>query len=260
MTSQPQPAIPGSGALAQAGIATKDPLKVAVVIPTYNEAQNLPVVVEQLAAQGIDGLGFIIVDDGSPDGTGDIARRIGERFSGVFEVLQRSGKQGLGKAYVDGFARALELGADQVVQMDADLSHPPFEVPRMLSKLAEADVVIGSRYVTGGAVDPGWSWLRKQISFWGGFGIRLVLGLKVKDATSGFKAFRASALKAVGIHRLKLTGFGFQPEVTYRCQQAGLRIVEHPFVFMDRTVGKSKMSTGIMIEAFFKLVRLRLRG
>lgn len=236
------------------------PFRVAVVIPTYNEAENLPVVVERLEKLGIDGLGFVIVDDGSPDGTGDIAEKLAAEFHGTFEVIHRPGKGGLGPAYVRGFSRAMELGAETIVQMDADLSHPTMEIPDMLAKLQDADVVVGSRYVEGGGVDPGWSFLRRQISFWGGVGIKLVLGLKVKDTTSGFKVFRRSALEAVRIERLKLSGFGFQPEVAYRCQQAGLRVVEHPFVFLDRTAGKSKMSLGIMLEAFYRLLLLRIKG
>ncbi len=234
------------------------PLKVAVVIPTYNEAENLPVVVTELMGLGIEGLGFVIVDDGSPDGTGDIADSLAAEYEGVFDVIHRERKQGLGKSYVAGFARALELGAENIVQMDADLSHPPVEVPQMLALLEDADIVVGSRYAPGGAVDPNWSFLRRQISYWGGVGIRLVMGLKVRDATSGFKAFRRDALKKVGIDRLTLSGYGFQSEVTYRAQKAGLRIAEHPFTFLDRTAGKSKMTFGIAAEAIYRLILIRL--
>jgi dolichol-phosphate mannosyltransferase len=233
--------------------------RVAIVIPTYNERENLPVLITELRALGMEGLGFVIVDDGSPDGTGELAEQLASEYEGVFEVIHRERKQGLGRSYVAGFTRALELGAEQIVQMDADLSHPPAEVPEMLAMLEEADITIGSRYAQGGGVDPSWSFARRQISFWGGFGIRLVLGLKVKDATSGFKAFRRSALEKIGLDGLKLSGYGFQPEVTYRAQKAGLRLVEHPFVFMDRTAGKSKMSLGIALEAFYRLFLIRLR-
>ena len=235
-------------------------LKVAVVIPTYNERENLPVLITELRALGIEDLGFVIVDDGSPDGTGQLADELAADYAGVFEVIHRERKQGLGRSYIAGFTRALELGAEQIVQMDADLSHSPAEVPEMLAMLSDADVVTGSRYAQGGGVDPSWSFARRQISFWGGFGIRLVLGLKVKDATSGFKAFRRSALEAIRLDGLKLSGYGFQPEVTYRAQKAGLRVAEHPFVFMDRTAGKSKMSAGIALEALYRLLLIRLRG
>ncbi len=211
-------------------------------------------------ALGIEGLGFVVVDDGSPDGTGEIADGLAGEYDGVFDVVHRESKQGLGKSYVAGFTRALELGAEAVVQMDADLSHPPAEVPTMLAMLEDADIVVGSRYTKGGGVDPNWSFMRRQISYWGGVGIRLVLGLKIKDSTSGFKAFRRSALETIGVGRLKLAGFGFQPEVTYRAQKAGLRIAEHPFVFLDRAIGKSKMSAGIAAEAIYRLILIRLRG
>ena len=234
-------------------------LKVAVVGPTYNESQTLPQLIEKVVAQGIDGLGFIVVDDGSPDGTGAIADGLADEFTGVFIVLHREGKQGLGTAYMAGFQTALDAGAQNIVEMDADLSHPPEVLPGLIAELDEADVAVASRYTPGGGVDPGWSWARKQISYWGNVGIRLILGLEVKDATAGFKAFRRTTLERIGLDRLRLSGFGFQAEVAYRCEQTGLKVVEHPYVFMERTAGKSKMSFGIVVEAFFRLSWLRIR-
>ena len=234
-------------------------LKVAVVVPTYNESETLPQLIEKVVAQGIEGLGFIVVDDGSPDGTGAIADGLADEFAGVFIVLHREGKQGLGTAYMAGFQTALDAGAQNIVEMDADLSHPPEVLPGLIAELDEADVAVASRYTVGGGVDPGWSWARKQISYWGNVGIRLILGLEVKDATAGFKAFRRTALERIGLDRLRLSGFGFQAEVAYRCEQTGLKIVEHPYVFMERTAGKSKMSFGIVVEAFFRLSWLRIR-
>ncbi len=234
-------------------------LKVAVVVPTYNESETLPQLIEKVVAQGIDGLGFIVVDDGSPDGTGAIADGLADEFTGVFIVLHREGKQGLGTAYMTGFQTALDAGAQNIVEMDADLSHPPEVLPGLIAELDEADVAVASRYTPGGGVDPGWSWARKQISYWGNVGIRLILGLEVKDATAGFKAFRRTALERIGLDRLRLSGFGFQAEVAYRCEQTGLKVVEHPYVFMERTAGKSKMSFGIVVEAFFRLSWLRIR-
>ena len=234
-------------------------LKVAVVVPTYNESETLPQLIEKVVAQGIDGLGFIVVDDGSPDGTGAIADGLADEFTGVFIVLHREGKQGLGTAYMAGFQTALDAGAQNIVEMDADLSHPPEVLPGLIAELDEADVAVASRYTVGGGVDPGWSWARKQISYWGNVGIRLILGLEVKDATAGFKAFRRTALERIGLDRLRLSGFGFQAEVAYRCEQTGLKVVEHPYVFMERTAGKSKMSFGIVVEAFFRLSWLRIR-
>ena len=234
-------------------------LKVAVVVPTYNESETLPQLIEKVVAQGIDGLGFIVVDDGSPDGTGAIADGLADEFTGVFIVLHREGKQGLGTAYMAGFQTALDAGAQNIVEMDADLSHPPEVLPGLIAELDEADVAVASRYTPGGGVDPGWSWARKQISYWGNVGIRLILGLEVKDATAGFKAFRRTALERIGLDRLRLSGFGFQAEVAYRCEQTGLKVVERPYVFMERTAGKSKMSFGIVVEAFFRLSWLRIR-
>ncbi|MCZ6539240.1 MAG: polyprenol monophosphomannose synthase [Chloroflexi bacterium] len=231
-----------------------------MVVPTYNEAETLPLLVERVAAQNIEGLGFVVVDDGSPDGTGDIADRLADEFPGVFLVLHREGKQGLGTAYMAGFQMALDAGAERIVEMDADLSHSPDVLPGLIARLDTADVAVASRYVEGGGVDPGWSWGRRQVSHWGNLGIRLILGLKVKDTTAGFKGFRRTALETIGIDRLRLAGFGFQAEVAYRCQKAGLNVVEHPYVFMDRARGKSKMSFAIIVEAFVQLSWLRIRG
>ncbi len=240
--------------------STNTDLKVAVVVPTYNEAETLPLLIAKVIDQKIDGLGFVVVDDGSPDGTGDIADRLASEYPGVFLVVHRAGKQGLGTAYMAGFRVALDAGAERIVEMDADLSHPPEVLKGLIGELDDADVVVASRYTAGGGVDPSWSWGRRQISYWGNVGIRLILGLKVKDATAGFKGFRRKTLETIGIDRLKLTGFGFQAEVAYRCQKAGMRIVEHPYVFMERTAGTSKMSFGIIVEAFFHLSWLRIRG
>jgi len=240
--------------------SSQSSIKVAIVVPTYNEAETLPVLIEKVLEQNIDGIGFVVVDDGSPDGTGEIADRLADEFDGVFIVLHREGKQGLGTAYMAGFQIALDYGADQIVEMDADLSHPPEVLRGLIGELYGADVVVASRYVSGGGVDPEWSWGRRQISYWGNVGIRTILGLKVKDATAGFKGFRRKTLESIGIDRLTLTGFGFQAEVAYRCQQADMNVVEHPYIFMERTSGKSKMSLGIVVEAFFALSWLRIRG
>ena len=240
--------------------SSQSSIKVAIVVPTYNEAETLPVLIEKVLEQNIDGIGFVVVDDGSPDGTGEIADRLADEFDGVFIVLHREGKQGLGTAYMAGFQIALDYGADQIVEMDADLSHPPEVLRGLIGGLYGADVVVASRYVSGGGVDPEWSWGRRQISYWGNVGIRTILGLKVKDATAGFKGFRRKTLESIGIDRLTLTGFGFQAEVAYRCQQADMNVVELPYIFMERTAGKSKMSFGIIVEAFFALLWLRIRG
>ena len=232
---------------------------VDVVVPTYNEAENLRELAERLFALDLADARLIVVDDSSPDGTAQVARGLADRFSGRVKLIERKGKQGLGTAYMVGFARALEDGADYVVQMDADLSHAPEQVPALLKALKEADVAVGSRYVPGGGVDRGWNLSRRLLSYLANFSIRAVVGLKVKDVTSGFKAFRASALTRLDPTEFRCRGFGFQPEVAHACQRLGLNVVEHPIVFIDRAEGESKMSLGIALEAFWRLLPLRLR-
>ena len=235
-----------------------DDVDVAIVIPTYNEADNLPTIAGQLFNMKVPNLGIIVVDDASPDGTGAIADSLVDAHAGRFIVVHRAGKQGLGTAYVNGFQVALDTGVSKIVQMDCDLSHPTKEVSAMLDALDDADVVAGSRYCSGGDVDPDWSKSRVLLSKWANCGIRMILGLRVRDATSGFKAYRRSALEAIELRRLRLSGFGFQAEVAYRVQQSNLATIEHPYIFMERTAGKSKMSLGIAMEALWRLTLLRL--
>ena len=240
-------------------LARSGHMRVAVVVPTYNEADNLPILVRRLSALDIDGLGFVIVDDDSPDGTGDVADRLAAEFEGAFRVIHRQAKDGLGRAYVAGFKVALDENPDAIVEMDADLSHPPSEVPAMLAKLGHTDVVVGSRYVRGGQVDSNWNIARRLLSRAGGSGIRRILRLNVMDTTSGFKAFTADALRRIDPDSLQFAGFGFQAEVAYRCQIEGLRIVEHPYRFSQRSTGSSKMSATIVAEAILRLTLLRFR-
>ena len=234
--------------------------KVAVVVPTYNEAENLPLLAERLIALDIPDLTLIVVDDGSPDGTGDVARRLAVKYDGRVELLQRHRKEGLGPAYIAGFAHALEAGADYIVQMDADLSHQPEYIPEFIAALQDADVVVGSRYVSGGGVDEHWGIMRRLISSGGNWGIRIVTGVKVKDATGGFKAFRQSVLRSIDFSQIRCVGFGFQAEINHACERMGCVVIEHPIIFIDRTKGKSKMSLGIMIEAMWKLLPLRWKS
>lgn len=233
--------------------------KIIVVIPTFNEAENLPVLYEQICDLNIPGLGFIIVDDDSPDGTGRIADELADRHSEFFRVIHRPEKNGLGRAYVAGFKAAIDEGADIVVEMDADLSHPPEEIPRMLEALEDHDVVIGCRYMAGGGVDPSWSLGRRLLSSLGNAGIRLLVGIAVTDPTSGFKVFRRSALEEVDLDSLRSNGFAFQAEMTLACERAGLRIAQHPYRFRMRAAGESKMSAGIVYEAIVRLLPLRFR-
>ena len=234
--------------------------KVAVVVPTYNEAESLPVLAERLFALDIPQVTLIVVDDGSPNGTGEVAKQLAVQYDGRVELVQRHRKEGLGPAYIAGFSQALDGGADIIVQMDADLSHQPEYIPQFIDDLGESDVVIGSRYVNGGGVDEHWGILRRLISSGGNWGIRTVTGVKVKDATGGFKAFRQSVLRSIDFSQIRCAGFGFQAEINHACERMGCVVTEHPIVFIDRTMGKSKMSLGIMIEAMWKLLPLRWKS
>lgn len=233
--------------------------KLTVVLPTYNEAANLPNMVAALFGLGIDGLSIIVVDDNSPDGTGKIADELAAQYPGRVSVIHRPGKMGLGSAYVAGFTRALAEGADYVVEMDADFSHPPKTLHTFLDLMAEYDVVVGSRYVAGGKVDDRWSLWRRFLSWGGNLYARAITGLKVRDATAGFKCFRASALRGIDLTRVRSDGYAFQVEMAYICQRKGYRVCEVPIVFLDRTLGKSKMSSRIIREAAWRVWQIKLR-
>ena len=229
-----------------------------IVLPTYNEASNLEgVVAAILAALAAEDVRILVVDDNSPDGTGAVANRLAAEHEAV-EVLHRPVKAGLGEAYVAGFARALEQGATYVFEMDADFSHDPADLPRLLAHArAGADVVIGSRYVAGGGVD-NWHWLRRAVSRGGCGYARRVLGVPVRDLTGGFKCFRADALRGIDYATVRSHGYAFQVELTYRALNRGLRVVEIPIVFRERREGQSKMSGRIALEAVWLVPRLRL--
>ena len=224
-----------------------------VILPTYDEAENLaPIVSAVLAA--VPGVRILVVDDASPDGTGEIA----EALEGV-DVLHRPRKSGLGRAYVAGFAHALAAGATTVVEMDADLSHDPADLPRLLAPLSEgADLVLGSRYVKGGGVR-NWGLFRRALSRGGSLYARAILGVPVHDLTGGFKCFRRRTLEGIDFANTHADGYGFQIELTYRAHKAGLRVVEIPIVFRDREQGTSKMTARIALEAIWKVPALRMR-
>jgi dolichol-phosphate mannosyltransferase len=229
--------------------------RVLVVVPTYNERENLGVLLEALWLQCPDA-NVLVVDDASPDGTGDLADAIAVAEPRL-QVLHRAAKTGLGTAYVEGFKIALAQGFELVVEMDADLSHRPEDLPHLLEAAATADLVIGSRNIRGGAV-VGWSAIRRMISRGGSLYTRLILSLPVHDCTSGFKCFRREALMALDLSAVRANGYGFQVEVNYLCHLAGLRIVEVPIIFPDRMRGHSKMSSKIVLEAMFVVLGLRL--
>lgn len=235
------------------------PLNVFIVVPTFNEAGNLPALVGELLALPLPGLRLLVVDDASPDGTGRRADELAAASAGRLAVLHRTGPRGLGLAYVDGFRWALEHGADAVVQMDADFSHSPADVPRLVEQLAECDVAVGSRYVAGGRIDDQWSFDRLALSRSANAFSRIILGLKTRDATAGFKAWRRSALEAVDLGRIRSNGYLFQEEMTYVSERLGLRIREIPIYFADRHSGRSKMTTRTKLEAALGLLRLRRR-
>jgi dolichol-phosphate mannosyltransferase len=226
-----------------------------VVVPTYNEAENLEALVTAVRA-ALDG-SILIVDDNSPDGTGRVADALAAAHRGV-HVLHRPRKAGLAAAYVAGFRVALAAGADYIFEMDADFSHNPADLPRLLAAAkAGADVVVGSRYMPGGGVE-NWSVDRQILSRAGGLYARAVLGSTVRDLTGGFKCFRADALRVIGLADLVSGGYSFQVEATFRAERAGLRVEEVPIVFRERRAGKSKMSATIAAEALWRVVEMRL--
>jgi dolichol-phosphate mannosyltransferase len=224
-------------------------MSACVVLPTYEEAANLPSLIEAVRAVLDCTIG--IVDDGSPDGTGEIADALADW------VIHRERKQGLASAYLAGFRRALAGEADYVLEMDADFSHDPADLPRLLAAAQEgADVVLGSRYVEGGGVE-GMPFARRLLSRGGSAYARAVLGIPLRDLTGGFKCFRADALRAIDLDAIAATGFAFQVEVTYRAVRAGLRVEEVPIVFRERRAGRSKLSAGIAAEAVWRIPALR---
>lgn len=236
---------------------------VTVVLPTYNEAANLPVIVDELFSLPLTGLKIVVADDNSPDGTGKVADELAKRYGeDRLRVLHRPGKQGLGRAYVDGMCRALEGGADFVVQMDSDLSHSPEYLPQMLGTLlaSNADVVIGSRYVSGASLAKEWSWRRKALSGFANTYVRVLLRLGIRDVTAGFKLWRASALKAIDVASVRSNGYSFQVEMNYRTIQRGLKVVELPIHFTDRREGESKMSLKVQLESALMPISLRRRA
>ena len=231
-----------------------------VILPTYNERENLEPLVRAVlpglqAAAGDHRV--LIVDDSSPDGTGAIADRLAAELEPV-EVLHRPGKQGLRRAYLAGFERALDGGAELVLEMDSDFSHDPADVPRLIAAAGDADVVLGSRYVPGGGVTD-WGLIRRVLSRGGSWYARSVLRVPVRDLTGGFKCFRREVLERLPLEHVHADGYGFQIELTYRSLQAGFRVVEVPIVFRERQAGRSKMNARIALEVVWKVPMLRRR-
>lgn len=224
-----------------------------VVLPTYNESLNIVAMLEALR-KSVPEASILVVDDGSPDGTADMAQKTAERL-GSISVMRRSGKGGLGSAYRAGFAWGIEEGFEALVEIDADFSHDPASLPSLLAAAESgADVVIGSRYTDGGQI-PAWKWHRRMLSRGGNIYASLTLGLGVRDATAGFRVYRATALAKMDYSSVHADGYGFQIEMTYRARRAGLFIREVPISFVDRTLGDSKMSGNIVLEALWLCTR-----
>lgn len=228
-----------------------------IIIPTYNEAENLEPLISAVLALD-SGFEILVVDDNSPDGTGEIADRLDLESSDV-HVLHRPGKMGLGTAYVEGFKWAIERGYNYVLEMDCDFSHDPSYLPTFLSKIPSADLVIGSRYVRGGDT-PNWGILRRLISWGGNAFARLMLGLEAHDCTGGFRCYRREMLQQVPWDEIRLQGYGFQIGAVYYVERLGGKVVEFPIIFEDRRVGQSKMSFKIVVEAFAYVTRMALSG
>ena len=234
-----------------------------IILPTYDEAENLEAIVAAILpvmrqATGRDRFRVLVVDDNSPDGTGRIADRLAEAEAEL-EVLHRPLREGLGPAYLAGFARALAGGASHVIEMDADFSHEPHDLPRLLAAAGGADLVLGSRYVEGGVVAD-WGLVRRFVSRGGSGYARRVLGLEIRDLTGGFKCFRREVLEAIDLPTVRSHGYAFQVELTYRAVRADFRVAEIPIVFRDRRLGRSKMSWRIAAEAMLLVPRLRRSG
>ena len=231
-------------------------MKTIVCLPTYNERSNLEPMLRALGETLPAGGRVLVIDDSSPDGTGELAERLARELAYV-DVLHRPVKNGLGPAYLAGFRRTLADGAELVLEMDCDFSHDPRDAPRLIEAAERADLVLGSRYVAGGSI-PSWGIVRRAISAGGSAYARLLLGVEVRDLTGGFKCYRRAVLERIDLQAISSRGYAFQVETTYRALQAGFRVVEIPITFVDRELGGSKMSRSIVLEAAWKVPALRV--
>jgi dolichol-phosphate mannosyltransferase len=235
--------------------------KIIVVIPTYNEAENLPILVKMLLEMTEPCLNVLVVDDNSPDGTGQIADELAAQHPERVSVLHRAGKEGLGPAYIAGFKRALGMGADYIIQMDADFSHQPSYIPALIAKLEDGyDLVIASRFAKGGGVDKAWSLRRKLLSWWANsVYVRLLLGIPVSDATGGYRIWRRQTLIGLNLDRIRSNGYAFQVEMGYVACRLGFKVTEIPIYFPDRQRGTSKMDVRIPLEAAVRVWQMMAR-
>lgn len=231
-------------------------MRPVIILPTYNERENLAGIVQDIFSVGIRDLRIIIVDDNSPDGTGQIANELAANNSNI-EVIHRSKKEGLGRAYVTGFKKALAEADNQYIfEMDADFSHQPKYLPDFLEKAGEADLVLGSRNIAGGGVE-NWGMLRRFISWLANITIRIILGVPIKDLTGGYKCWQRHVLEQLDLDQVESSGYNFQIEMTYKAYKKGFKIVETPIVFIERRAGQSKFSLGIIFESFWRVLKLR---
>jgi dolichol-phosphate mannosyltransferase len=234
-------------------------VRATICLPTYNERENLEKMIRALAEVLRDGDRVLVIDDASPDGTGEIADRLATELEFV-DVLHRAKKEGLGPAYLAGFREALTTNAELVLEMDCDFSHDPAEVPRLIAAAENgADLVLGSRYIPGGSI-PNWGLTRRLISSAGNLYARVILGSRIHDLTGGFKCFRRTVLETIDLGAIESKGYAFQIETTYRVVRAGFRVTEVPITFVDRTAGTSKMSRAVVLEAVRTVPLLRLRS
>ena len=234
-----------------------------IVLPTYNERENLPLMVDALFALGIPDLHILIVDDNSPDGTGTLADNLAAQHPRTIHVLHRTEKNGLGPAYVAGFKQAITLGADYIIQMDCDFSHQPKYIPELMKTIKNSDLVIASRFVKGGSVDENWSFYQKLLSwFTNRIYTHIILGIPVYDATGGYRIWRRDTLVGLDLERIRSNGYVFQVEMAYVASKLGFRVTEMPIYFPDRVRGDSKMDVRIQIEAALRVwqVMMRHRG
>lgn len=232
-------------------------MKITLVIPTYNEAENLPKLAAALLALDLPELKILIVDDMSPDGTGRIADELAAEHPGRIEALHRQGERGLGRAYVFGFAHALQGDAEAIGQMDCDFSHPPEKLPELVAKLATCDLALGSRYIPGGGVDRKWPLWRKALSVWGNFYARTILGLPIRDVTGAFRLWRRELLERIPFKEVVSNGYVFLYEILYLAHRAGARFGEVPIYFADRKWGESKMKLNVQLEAAWRVWQVR---
>lgn len=232
--------------------------KPLIVIPTYNEADNIEPMTKALFDLGIPDLNLLIVDDESPDGTGALADALVQQHAGRVHVLHRSGPQGLGHAYIEGFRWALDYQADPIIQMDCDFSHAPRYIPEMIELSKDQDVVVGSRYVKEGKTDEKWGLGRWMLSWWANsIYTKFILGCQVKDATAGFKCWRLNTLRGIDLDRIHSQGYVFQVEMAYVTEKLGFRALEIPIYFEDRRIGQSKMTVPVKIEAALRVWQVR---